>query len=105
VIFDFSGVTGIDSSAGACCAKIRDVLCKNTARQVMAALSPADANILSASDALDGRVGRSDHLDEALEEAEEMLLAASRGNPLTPTRTRMMSCPISRPCAPPAARH
>jgi sulfate permease, SulP family len=83
VIFDFSGVTGIDSSAGACFAKIRDVLRKNGARQVMAALSPAAANILSASAGLDDRVGRYDRLDEALEEAEEMVLAAhasSRGN-------------------------
>jgi len=83
VIFDFSGVTGIDSSAGACFAKIRDVLRKNGARQVMAALSPAAANILSASAGLDNRIDRYDRLDEALEEAEEMLLAAhapSRGN-------------------------
>jgi SulP family sulfate permease len=76
VIFDVSGVTGIDSSAGACFAKIRDVLRKNGVRQVMAALSPAAANILSASSGLDDRVGRHDHLDTALEEAEETLLAA-----------------------------
>jgi SulP family sulfate permease len=76
VIFDFSGVTGIDSSAGACFAKIRDVLRKNGTRQVMAALSPAATNILSASAGLDDSVGRHDHLDRALEEAEEMLLAA-----------------------------
>jgi SulP family sulfate permease len=55
VIFDFSGVTGIDSSAGACFAKIRDVLRKNGARQVMAALSPAAATILSASVGLGSR--------------------------------------------------
>src|SRR5271170_1431277 len=79
VIFDFSGVTGIDSSAGACFAKIRDVLRKTGAREVMAALSPAAANIMSASSGLDdgvGRDGRHGHLDEALEEAEETLLAA-----------------------------
>lgn len=76
VIFDFSGVTGIDSSAGACFAKIRDMLRKNGARQVMAALSPAAANILSASSGLDDSVGRHDHLDKALEEADETLLAA-----------------------------
>jgi len=79
VIFDFSGVTGIDSSAGACFAKIRDVLRKTGAREVMAALSPAAANIMSASSGLDdgvGRHGRHGHLDEALEEAEETLLAA-----------------------------
>ncbi len=75
VIFDFSGVTGINSSAGACFAKIRDVLHKNGVRQVMAALSPASAVLLSASSGLDDRVCRHDHLDKALEEAEEMLLS------------------------------
>jgi sulfate permease, SulP family len=76
VIFDFSAVTGIDSSAGACFAKIRDVLRKNGARQVMAGLSPEVARILSASSGLDDRVSHHDHLDRALEEAEETLLAA-----------------------------
>lgn len=76
VIFDFSGVTGIDSSAGACFAKIRDVLHKNGTRQVMAALSPAATNILGASSGLDDSVGLHDHLDKALEESEEILLAA-----------------------------
>ena len=71
----FSGVTGIYSSAGACFAKIRDVLRQNGARQVMAALSPAAANVMSASSGLDDDVGRHDHLDKALEEAEETLLA------------------------------
>jgi sulfate permease, SulP family len=83
VIFDFSGVTGIDSSAGACFAKIRDVLRKHDAQQVMAALSPAAANILSASAGLDDRIPCYDHLDKALEDAEEMLLAthaSSRGD-------------------------
>ena len=60
VIFDFSGVTGIDSSAGACFAKIRDVLRQNGARQVIAALSPAAANVMSASSGLDDGVGRHD---------------------------------------------
>jgi sulfate permease, SulP family len=76
VIFDFSGVTGIDSSGGACFAKIRDVLRKNGARQVMAGLSPETARLLSASSGLDDRVSHYNHLDGALEEAEETLLAA-----------------------------
>ena len=76
VIFDFSAVTGIDSSVGACFAKIRDVLRKNGARQVMSGLSPEVARILSASSGLDDRVNHHDHLDRALEEAEETLLAA-----------------------------
>ena len=57
VIFDFSGVTGIVSSAGACFAKIRELLRKNGACQVMAALSSSAANILSASAGLDDGVG------------------------------------------------
>jgi sulfate permease, SulP family len=76
VIFDFSAVTGIDSSAGACFAKIRDMLRKNGTRQVMAGLSPETASVLSASSGLDDRVSHYDHLDGALEEAEETLLAA-----------------------------
>jgi SulP family sulfate permease len=76
VIFDFSAVSAIDSSAGACFAKIRDVLRKNGARQVMAGLSPEVARILSASSGLDDRGSHHDHLDRALEEAEETLLAA-----------------------------
>jgi SulP family sulfate permease len=76
VIFDFSAVTGIDSSAGACFAKIRDVLRKNSTRQVMAGLSSEAARILSTSSGLDDRIVCHDHLDRALEEAEETLLAA-----------------------------
>jgi SulP family sulfate permease len=82
MIFDFSGVTGIDSSAGASFAKIRDLLRKNGVRQVMAAMSPAASKILSASAGLDTAGGRHDHLDTALEEAEEDMLrahAAARG--------------------------
>jgi len=55
---------------------------KNGIRKVRAALSPTAANILSASYGLDDSVGRQDHLDRALEDAEERLLsahAASRG--------------------------
>jgi SulP family sulfate permease len=76
MIFDFSGVTGIDSSAGASFAKIRELLRKNGIRQVMAAMSPAATAILSASAGLDAEVGRHDHLDTALEEAEDNMLRA-----------------------------
>jgi SulP family sulfate permease len=76
VIFDFSGVTGIDSSAGASFAKIRELLRKNGIRQVMAAMSPAATAILSASAGIDANVSRHDHLDAALEEAEEDMLRA-----------------------------
>jgi SulP family sulfate permease len=76
MIFDFSGVTGIDSSAGASFAKIRELLRKHAIRQVMAAMSPAAAAILSASEGVGAEVGRHDHLDTALEEAEEDMLRA-----------------------------
>jgi SulP family sulfate permease len=76
IIFDFTGVTGIDSSAGASFAKIRDLLRKSGTEQVMAAMSPAAALILSTSSGLDNEVRRYDHLDKALEEAEESVLAS-----------------------------
>jgi sulfate permease, SulP family len=49
----------------------------------MAALSPASAVLLSASSGLDDGVCRHDHLDKALEEAEEVVLSThsrSRGS-------------------------
>ena len=75
LIFDFSRVTGIDSSAGASFARIRSILHKDGIRQVMTALSPAAVRILGTSSGLDGEVGCHDRLDKALEEAEDMLLA------------------------------
>jgi sulfate permease, SulP family len=76
IIFDFSAVTGIDSSAGASFAKIRELLRKAGVRQVMAAMSPAAAEILSTSSGLDDEVVRHDQLDGALEAAEELVLVA-----------------------------
>jgi SulP family sulfate permease len=76
MIFDFAGVTGIDSSAVASFAKIRELLRKNGIRQVMAAMSPAAVKILSAGSGLGAETGRHDHLDTALEEAEEQMLRA-----------------------------
>lgn len=77
VIFDFSGVTGIDSSAGASFTKIRDLLKTNGIRQTMVAMSPMAANILSTRASLDESVRCPDNLDKALEEAEEAILASS----------------------------
>ena len=74
IIFDFSGVNGIDSSAGASFSKIRDILHKSRIRQVMVAMSPAATAIVGASSGLDDRIACHDHLDIALEQAEEALL-------------------------------
>jgi SulP family sulfate permease len=86
VIFDFSGVTGIDSSAGASFAKIRDLLKANGIRQSMVAMSPMAANILSTRDSLDESVRCPDDLDTALEEAEETILASAEA-PVGPHRS------------------
>jgi SulP family sulfate permease len=77
VIFDFAGVTGIDSSAGASFAKIRELLQKNNIRQTMVAMSPVAKNILSTRASLDESVRCPDNLDTALEEAEESILATA----------------------------
>jgi SulP family sulfate permease len=77
VIFDFSGVTGIDSSAGASFAKIRDLLKQHGIRQAMVAMSPLAVSILSTRSSLDESVRCPDNLDTALEEAEEAILATS----------------------------
>jgi SulP family sulfate permease len=74
IIFDFSGVTGIDSSAGASFAKIRMLLMKNGIHQVMVAVSPQSAATLNASAGLGENIQRYDHLDAALEAAEEEVL-------------------------------
>lgn len=77
VIFDFAGVTGIDSSAGASFAKIRELLQKNNIRQTMVAMSPVAKNILATRASLDESVRCPDNLDTALEEAEEAILATA----------------------------
>jgi sulfate permease, SulP family len=74
VIFDFSSVTGIDSSAGASFAKIRTLLMKNGIQQIMVAVPAQSAAILNASAGLGADIRRYDHLDAALEAAEEEIL-------------------------------
>jgi SulP family sulfate permease len=75
IIFDFAAVTGIDSSAGASFARIRELMRKNGTRQVMAAMSPVAVRILNSSSGLDAEVQHYGHLDAALEDGEETLLA------------------------------
>jgi SulP family sulfate permease len=86
IIFDFSGVTGIDSSAGASFTKIRELLRKSKIEQAMVAMSPLTVSILSTSAGLDRNMGRYDYLDAALEEAEETMLSTYSGG-LGPRRS------------------
>lgn len=76
MIFDFSRVTGIDSSAGALFGKIRDLIANNGARQIMVAMSPRAAEIFDSAGAFGGNIERYDHLDAALEAEEEEMLKA-----------------------------
>jgi len=80
VILDFSAVTGIDSSAGAAFARIRDLLRDAGIRQVMVGLSPAMAHILIEAGGLDRRVDTYAALDEALEEGEKEVLTAHKAS-------------------------
>ena len=74
VMFDFVGVTGINSSAGAAFTKIGDLLRQSGTRQVMIGMSPAARKILRATASLDDSIRRHDYLDAALEEGEETIL-------------------------------
>jgi len=75
VIFDFSGATGVDSSAGAAFTKIRDLLRKGGAKQVMVGMSKPAKRVLGSHTRLDGDIVHHDSLDAALEEAEDTILA------------------------------
>ena len=76
IIFDFSGVSGIDSSVGASFTKIRELLRKSHVRQVMVSLSEVATKVLRSSAVLDQSIKAYDNLDTALEEAEAAILAS-----------------------------
>ena len=76
IIFDFSGVSGIDSSVGASFTKIRELLRKSDVRQVMVSLSEVATKVLRSSAVLDQSIKAYDNLDTALEEAEAAILAS-----------------------------
>jgi len=76
ICFDFSEVSGMDSSAGASFAKTKVSLRKAGITQIMAGLPPKIRQALSGTQGLDDGVECHDTLDHALEMAEESLLAA-----------------------------
>ena len=78
VMFDFTGVSGIDSSAGAGFAKISRMLRQAGIREIVAGLAPGRARILRGAGALDPDVRAYSTLDGALEDAEAELLDALR---------------------------
>jgi SulP family sulfate permease len=75
VIFDLSQVTGVDSSAGAGFRKIAEALREAGARQVIAGGSEDVLRRLRASGGLDSRAWHFATLDQALEQAENAVIA------------------------------
>jgi SulP family sulfate permease len=78
IIFDFSRVTGVDSSAGTAFIKIRDLLRKSETRQAVVGLPQIARRVLNSHAGLDDGVRRYDSLDTALEQAEESILATQK---------------------------
>jgi SulP family sulfate permease len=78
VMFDFTGVSGIDSSAGAGFAKISRMLRQAGIREFVVGLAPDRARILRGAGALPSDVRPYSTLDAALEEAEAETLDALR---------------------------
>jgi CRP-like cAMP-binding protein/anti-anti-sigma regulatory factor len=73
VIFDFSAVSGIDSSAGSSFLRIAQRLRKAHARHVVTGLSPSIRQVMAEAGALAG-VHEHASLDEAIEAGETLLL-------------------------------
>ncbi len=75
IIFDFSAVTGIDSSAAASFARMREALRKSGSSIAVCGLAPPVARAIGADASSSGMTGFRD-LDEALEQAENAVLRA-----------------------------
>ncbi len=78
VIFDFSAVTGIDSSAAANFVRIQESLRDAGIRNAVCGLSPAVGRVVDATSSRPIDVACYSDLDEALEQGENMVLAAQR---------------------------
>jgi anti-anti-sigma regulatory factor len=83
VIFDFSAVTGIDSSAATSFARMRDLLLGAGIRIAVCGQAPAVARVISATGAPSAEIASYANLDEALEPAEAGFLCRQGG----PTET------------------
>jgi SulP family sulfate permease len=76
VIFDFTAVSGIDSSAGSSLLRIEEMLRNRGVTHVVVGTSPEIRHVMYDAGALDDKVVEQDNLDIALEFAEETLLKA-----------------------------
>jgi SulP family sulfate permease len=76
VIFDFTAVSGIDSSAGSSLLRIEEMLRNRGVTHVVVGASPEIRHVMYDAGALDDKVIEQDNLDIALEFGEETLLKA-----------------------------
>jgi sulfate permease, SulP family len=76
VIFDFSAVTGIDSSAATSFARMRDLLLAAGIRIAVCGLPPEVARVINATGAPSVEIVSCANLDEALEQGENVVLVA-----------------------------
>ena len=80
MIFDFTLVDGIDSSAGSSLLRIEDMLRQHGIVQIIVGTSPEIRHIMRDAGGLGTDIIEYDSLDEALEYGENMLLAAHGGH-------------------------
>jgi SulP family sulfate permease len=80
VIFDFTAVSGIDSSAGSSLLRIEEMLHGHAVAHVVVGLSPEIRHIMTDAGGLGADVIRFTSLDEALECGENQLLARYGGH-------------------------
>jgi len=80
VIFDFSAVSGIDSSAGSSLLRIEEMLSHRGIAHVVVGLSPDIRHVMADAGGLGSNVVRYDSLDEALEYGEDSILARHGGH-------------------------
>jgi SulP family sulfate permease len=77
LIFDFTRVIGIDSSAASAMVRISRMLYEKGIEQIVAGLSPATMRVIDESGGLDNNVVMFPDIDEALEHGEKIVLATA----------------------------
>jgi SulP family sulfate permease len=80
VVFDFTAVSGIDSSAGSSLLRIEEMLRYRGMIHVVVGLSPETRHVMADAGGLSADVIQYDSLDEALECGEDRLLALHGGH-------------------------
>jgi SulP family sulfate permease len=80
LIFDFSKVIGIDSSAAAAMVRISQRLCEKGIQQIAAGMSTATTKVIEEAGGLDRQTIVLRDIDEAIERGEQTVLASGKAN-------------------------